>query len=154
MKKEETLKRLFPDYFAKFELPEGAKEENITVYRACKSWRCDKISFTPTFEEQGYKYLINQDPKDPSVYSLSTVEKPKDIKRFVTLNSEYGKPYKIAIGITDSKNGIVQRTKERIKIRKGSHVDWWLYKHAKPYESFEMIDNFECYYENYKKEKT
>ena len=57
-----------------FDLPEGAREENITVYRACKTWKCDKESFTPTFEEQGCRYLEGDDPKDPGLYSLSTTE--------------------------------------------------------------------------------
>lgn len=150
-KDKDRLKRMFPTYFELFDLPEGAREENITVYRACKTWRCDKESFTPTFEEQGYQYLEGDDPKDPGLYSLSTAEKPKDIKRFVKFNSEYRKPYKIAIGKTDTSCGLVQRTREREKKRKDSHVDWWLYEKSEPYKFFEMIDDFESYYEEYKK---
>lgn len=150
-KDEERIKRLFPSYFRLFELPEGAREEEIIVYRACKSCNCDKESFTPSFEEQGCQYFKDDDPKDPGLYSLSTYEKPKDIKRFVKHNSEYGKPYKIAIGTTDLSCGLVQRTREREKKRKDSHVDWWLYKEAKPYKSFKMIDDFETYLEEYNK---
>lgn len=154
MKKEdEIVKRLFPDYFERFEMPEGAKEEAIKVYRACKTWECDKESFTPTFEEQGCVYLPEQNPTDPGIYSLSTAEKPRDIKRFVTMNSEYNKPHKIAYGVTAPEHGIAQRTKERIPKRKDSHVDWWLYKGAKPYECFEMIQDFEKYYEEYKEQR-
>ena len=144
-KDKDRLKRMFPAYFELFELPEGAREEDITVYRACKTWKCDKESFTPTFEERGCQYFNGDDPKNPGLYSLSTAEKPKDIKRFVKFNSEYQKPY------TDKSCGLVQRTREREKKRKDSHVDWWLYENAEPYKFFEMIDDFESYYEEYNK---
>lgn len=51
-----TLKRIekiFPDYFQRFKLPEGAMEESIRVYRACRSGKCDKNSFLSSFEEKG-----------------------------------------------------------------------------------------------------
>jgi len=146
MKKDMTfIKKIFPDYFERFNLPEGAKEMEIEVFRACKSWVCDRESFTPTFEEQGYKYLGSQNPSDPGIYSLSTCERAVDIKRFVKTNSEYERPYKIAIGKTDGKYGVAQRTRERKDGYRGSHVDYWLYRDAKPYESFRMIDDFNQY---------
>lgn len=40
-----------------------------------------------------------------------------------------------------------QKRIERIK-RKTSHVDWWLYKDAAPYEEFELIADFEKYFHN------
>ena len=67
------------------------------------------------------------------------------------MNSEYDKPYKIAIGETSPSCGKVQRTRERIKSRKDSHVDWWLYADDRPFEYFNMIDDFESYLEEYKK---
>lgn len=152
-KRTERLKRLFPDYFERFDLPEGAKPEKIEVYRACKTQKCDKESFTPSFEEKGFKYLQGDNPRDPSLYSLSTAEKPKDIKRFVNLNSEYKKPYKIAKGVTSEECGFVQRTKERIPSRRNSHVDWWLFKNAEPYKFFEIISDFDKYIQDYKKDK-
>lgn len=150
--KESKLEKFFPDYFARFELPAGAHAENIVVYRACKTGQCDCNSFLPSFEENGCVYLEGDDPKDPGVYSLSTYEKPNDIKRFVKLTSEYGKPYKIAVGETVPKYGLVQRTKERKKKAK-SHVDWWLYRDAKPYNSFTIIEDFEAHLEEYKRKE-
>ena len=70
---ESELKRIFPEYFSKFSLPEGAHEERILVYRACKTNKCDKKSFTPTYEEQGCQVRDCDDPTDPSLYSLSTL---------------------------------------------------------------------------------
>lgn len=48
------IEKIFPDYFQRFQLPEGAREESIKVYRACRSGRCDKASFLPSFEERGF----------------------------------------------------------------------------------------------------
>lgn len=149
-KNDKKIKRLFPDYFSRFDIPEGAREERITVYRACKTGQCDRISFTPSFEEKGFKYSEDEDPTNPSLYSLSTYEKPKDVKRFAKLNSEFKVPYMIALGETDPKYGLVQRTRER-ENKKTSHVDWWLYEGATPYEIFAIIPDFEKYMEEYKK---
>lgn len=33
----EEIAKIFPNYFERFTLPEGAKEEAIKVYRVCKS---------------------------------------------------------------------------------------------------------------------
>ena len=145
--------KIFPDYFSRFELPQGAREELIQVYRACKSGKCDRESFLPSFEEQRCNENLIRDPTDPSEYSLSTYEKPKDIKRFAFLNSDMQVPYQIAIGNTNPEYGLVQRTKERNPKHKSSHVDWWLYKDVTPYKNFNIIDNFDEYFKNYKKEK-
>lgn len=150
-KDQERLKKIFPDYFSRFTLPDGAREEYIVVYRACKTGKCDTESFKPSFEEHGFEYFQNDDPEDPGIYSLSTYEKPNHIKRYVKLTSEYGKPYKIAVGETDPQYGLVQRTKER-KRKANSHVDWWLYQDATPHEVFAIIDDFEKYLEEYKEE--
>jgi len=152
-KDEARIKRLFPSYFELFKLPDGAGEEEIQVYRACKTCKCDKESFTPSYEEKEFKHNEGDDPDDPGQYSLSTYEKPKDCKRFVKLNSEFQKPYKIAFGITHPQYGLVQRTKERKIKYKSSHVDYWLYEEATPYEKFEMIEDFDSYLEIYKKER-
>ncbi len=148
-KTKERLKRIFPDYFKNFDLPEGAREESIQVYRACKSGKCDAVSFIPTFEEKGCIIDETDDITDPGLYSLSTYEKPNHIKRLASMNSDMQIPYKIAIGRTEPVYGLVQPTKER-KAKAGSHVDWWLYRDATPYEVFELIPDFEKHLEEYK----
>lgn len=147
------IEKVFPDYFQRFKLPDGAREEFIKVYRACRSGECDKASFLSSFEQNGY--VINDpfaDPTDPGQYSLSTFEKPKDVKRFAGVISDMKVPYKIAVGKTNPRHGLVQRTRERTK-KRTSHVDWWLYRDASPYEEFEMIADFEEYLQNYIKER-
>lgn len=149
---ENRIKNIFPDYFERFELPDGAREQSINVYRACRSGKCDADSFLPSFEEAGYKLNPLADPKDPSQYSLSTYEKPNHIKRFASMTSELKVPYTIAKGVTAPQYGVSQRTCER-KARSQSHVDWWLYKDATPYEVFEVLPDFEGHLKEYIKER-
>lgn len=150
--KNNKIEKIFPDYFDRFEMPKEAKEESIKVYRACRSGRCDKDSFLPSFEENGFQLSHpSDDPTDPGQYSLSTYEKPKDIRRFAAVTGDMKPPYKIAIGETNPRHGLTQRTRERRKC-KSSHVDWWLYKDATPYDEFEIIEDFDAYFEAYQKE--
>ena len=146
------IEKIFPDYFQRFKLPDGAREELIKVYRACRSGQCDKESFLPSFEENGCVINPLADSADPGQYSLSTFEKPKDVKRFAGVVSDMKIPYQIAVGETNQRHGLVQRTKERSK-KRTSHVDWWLYKDASPHEEFEIIVNFEEFFQNYMKER-
>lgn len=152
MNNEDRVKNIFPDYFERFELPDGAKGQFINVYRACRSGKCDADSFMPSFEEAGYVLNSLADSEDPSQYSLSTYEKPTHIKRFASMTSDMKVPYTIAKGVTDPKYGVSQRTRER-KPRSGSHVDWWLYKNATPYEVFDVIPDFDSYLKEYIKER-
>lgn len=146
------IEKIFPDYFERFILPAGAREERIKVYRACRSGKCDKDSFLPSFEQNGFTIPPFADPADPGQYSLSTYEKPTDVKRFADLISDLNIPYKIAIGMTEPKHGLVQRTRERTK-KRGSYVDWWLYKEAVPYNEFELIIDFEKHLQDYIRER-
>ncbi len=142
------IEKIFPDYFERFSLPEGAHEEKIKVYRACRSGKCDKLSFLPTFEEKGFRTLTSENELDPGEYSLSTFEKPNHIKRWADMTSDMQVPYKIAIGYTNPVHGVVQRTSER-KAKSRSHVDWWLYKDAEPYREFELIPDFTAHLQAY-----
>lgn len=145
-KSKEKLMELFPDYFRNFVLPDGAHEESIKVYRACRSGKCDKASFLPIYEQNGFR--VSGDASDPGEYSLSTYEKPNHIKLFATLNSDMKVPYKITIGYTSPQYGLVQRTSER-KARSRLHIDWWLYKEAKPFREFEIIPDFDAHLNEY-----
>ncbi len=144
------LEKKFPSYFKNFKLPEGAKEQKIVVFRACKTQKVDRESFTPSFEENGYSYCEGDDPTDPGLYSLYTYEKPKDVKRFVNTNNSFRPPYKISKGITEPSCGPSQRTKERKPKSKGSHVDWWIYEYSEPHNHFELINDFEKFYSDHK----
>lgn len=149
-----TLEKKFPSYFNNFIIPEGAKEQSIKVYRACRTSCVDTESFLPSFEENNFEYLHMQDSKEPSVYSLSSYEKPNDVRRFAITNDSCNPPFKIAQGYTKPCCGLSQRTKERNPKYKGSHVDWWIYEGSKPNEHFELIENFEEFYIKYKIERS
>lgn len=149
----DRLERMFPDYFKLYNVPpSAAREEIIEVYRACRTNKLDRDSFLSTYEEHGCKFLDEEEKKDPGTFSMSVYEKPKDVKRFAITNSEIRKPYKIARGNTYPQYGKVLRTKDyKAGYRRSSHVDWWLYKDARPYEAFEMIEDFARYLEERKK---
>lgn len=100
------IEKIFPDYFQRFKLPDGAREELIKVYRACRSGQCDKESFLPSFEENGCVINPLADSADPGQYSLSTFEKPKDVKRFAGVVSDMKIPYQIAVGETNPRHGL------------------------------------------------
>lgn len=142
---KDNAKKKFPSYFDNFQMPEWAKEQELEVYRACRTGKADKESFLNSYEENGYKISINGNIDDPQEYSLSTYTRYKDVERFMTMTSDYGIPFTIAKGITNPIHGKCLETKEWKKKLgkkyKGSHVDWWLYESAKPYEEFEVIKN-------------
>lgn len=144
MNKEQARKK-FPSYFSNFDMPSLAREQRLEVYRACPTGKVDEKSFLNSYEENGRQISVNGDIADPQEYSLSSYTKFRDVKRFMTMDSRFGVPFVIAKGITEPIHGVCLETKEWKKsmgIRyKGSHVDWWLYANAKPYEAFEVINN-------------
>jgi hypothetical protein len=144
-----SVEKIFPEYFCRFVMPEGAHEESILVYRACRTGKCDRESFLSSYEQNGFNISFGGDPTDPSEYSMSVFEKPNHIKRMANLVSDFKIPYVIAKGYTNPTYGLVQRTSER-KSKQRSHIDWWLYKDATPWIGFEIIPDFDEYLQSYK----
>lgn len=134
------LRKAFPAYFSCFTMPDDAAEQELTVYRACRTRKIEKESFLNTYEENGFQVPFGKQADDPQVYSMSTYEKLKDIKRFVCIDSRYVPPLLLAKGITDPKCGISCRTAKWRKGAKGSHVDWWLYEGAEPWKCFREVN--------------
>lgn len=147
MNKEQAEKKI-PSYFLNFQMPEWAREQELEVYRACATGKVDKESFLNTFEENGFCVNAGEKDDDPQQYSLSSYKKFRDVKRFMTMDSRFGVPFKIAKGITNPIHGICLETKEwkkNLGIKyKGSHVDWWLYENAEPWKEFEEVIVDEC----------
>ena len=79
-KDSEKMEKIFPDYFKRFELPEGAAEELIQVYRACRSGKCDRESFLPSFEEKGCNESLLSDPTDHHMWTGGYIKMPPPIK--------------------------------------------------------------------------
>lgn len=140
----EQMRKKFPAYMESIELPECAKEQEIVVYRACRTRKIEKASFLNSYEENGNKVLDHPSltADDPQQFSMSTYAKVKDVKRFCDTNQKkYQPPYLLAKGITNGNCGVSCFTKEwKKKKKKDSHVDWWLYENAMPWEYFEEVD--------------
>lgn len=139
------LRKTFPSYMNHITLPQCAIEQEICVYRACRTYKIEKESFLTTYEENGFHLTVSADANDPQEYSLSTFERVKDVKRFVSIDGRYNPPWVLAKGTTSPVCGISSRTREWKKT-KSSHVDWWLYESAEPWKYFVEVD-----YENERK---
>ena len=137
-------KKRFPNYFSKFEIPEWARPQIIKVFRACATGSIDRESFLNSYEENNFEVLAGVEETNPSMYSLSTYKKFKDVRRYMTTTSKYKKPYLIAVGNTNPKYGVCLETKEWKKMNgeksKSSHVDYWLYEDAEPWLDFQMYN--------------
>ena len=144
----DEIKKTFPAYLDANIIPVWAKEQSIEVYRACRSGKVDHCSFMNSFEENGFKATENLGEFQASAYSLSTYTKIKDVKRFMTMTSDFGVPFIIAKGTTEPNYGVCLETrvwkKQLGEKSKTSHVDWWLYENATPWLGFKEVD----YYEN------
>ena len=140
MTQEDKTKK-FPNYFPIGQLPVGAKEQNIEVYRMCKWGIVERKAFFSNYEEavflgielKGYShenYLLDIDK-----HSVSSFEKQEDAKSRLKLFTRHKPACIIAKGITDASCRPSQRTAERKKCR-DSHVDWWIYETAHPHMHF------------------
>lgn len=141
----EQMKKVFPAYFSNFQLPAAAKEQEIAVYRACRTHKLERESFLCTYEENGIRITAGGKEDDPQEYCMSTYAKLKDVRRFVVADSKYQPPWTLAKGHTTVKDGVSCGTKEWKEKHKSSHVDDWLYEGAEPWTAFELIDYDEEY---------
>ena len=149
---EQLAKKVFPEYFKNFTMPETAQEQEIEVYRACRTKKIERESFLNTYEENGFKVPADKREDDPQQYCLSTYRNPRDIKRFVVADKDYQpleskqypRPWALAKGHTTKEDGLScmsntwKTYKTQRKAQKDSHVDWWLYEGAEPWLAFEV----------------
>ena len=66
----EQGEKVFPSYFANFKVPEWARGQELSVYRACRTGKIEKESFLNTYEQNGFCVEIGKSIDDPSQYSL------------------------------------------------------------------------------------
>ena len=137
--RDEQIKKVFPAFFENFQLPAEAKEQEIAVYRACRTRKLERESFLCTYEENGFRITADGKEDDPQEYCMSTYAKLKDVSRFVVVDSKYQPPWALAKGHTTAKDGVSCATKDW-KECKSSHVDDWLYEGAEPWTAFELVD--------------
>ena len=131
----------FPDNFVTDILPKEARKENKEVYRVIKSGIINRESFLSTYEEID-KGLIppkkRMECNDPGIYSTSCNIEYSEAEYVLKLfMRHYPKPF-IAEGITESTCGPCQLTSER-KQDNTTHVDWWIYKDARPEGYFKEV---------------
>ena len=74
--------------------------------------RVEWESFLDSYEESGFQVSPDGAEDDPQEYSLSTYTKLSGVKRFMTMDSRFGVPFKIAQGITNPIHGICLETKK------------------------------------------
>lgn len=144
---ERTVAKIFPQYFENFQLPSAAIEQEIEVYRACPTRKIEKASFLNTYEQNGFKVSPDGRIDNPQEYCLSTYIRLKDIKRFVIIDSKYQPPWILAKGRTTTIDGKSCKSKDWKHCR-NSHVDWWLYENAEPWQAFEET-TYEYEYEHF-----
>lgn len=137
--KAAELHEKYPPGFPVEDLPEGAREERIDVYRVCRSGKVDPSSFLPTYLDELAMTKENAEgDHDIGYYSLSTFFKENDARRVLKFLRGKQPCAILAIGSTDPSCGLCQRTRERKKNAK-SHVDWWLYQGVEPHIFFQEI---------------
>lgn len=139
---KENAEKKFPLYMKNIKLPEGARFEEIEVYRVCRTGKVEPESFLNTYEEmlQNSVQIRDLDLDDVKTYSMSCNSKEKDIKRklYFFNKKQAGIPI-VAKGITAIDCGKMQFTKEREKTSDKSHVDFWLYESAQPHLYFKEV---------------
>lgn len=138
--REDHIERVFPSYFGNLTLPPEAKEQEIEVFRACRTHKLERESFLCTYEENGFKITAGKREDDPQEYCMSTYAKLRDVRRFVIVDSKYQPPWGLAKGHTRGENGVSCMTKAWKEKHRSSHVDYWLYDGAEPWTAFELVD--------------
>lgn len=149
----EGIEACFPDYFSRFTLPPQARPQELFVYRACSTGKLERGSFLDSFEAEGFAVHPGLPEDSPTAYSLSVYLDLVDVKRFCSKDGKMDPPWPVGLGYTygccgpccltsEWKNGEASAQGAAFKNKKkmSSHVDWWLYKDARPWEHFEVTD--------------
>ena len=142
---------IFPDYFSenavKVILSEG-KKDNLHIFRVGKYGRDKTTAFLNYYEEilSGLKTVRNPQKylekckNNIDQLSVSCYYDINDLQYYfeVTLKDNY--PERVLLeGMSNSQYGLIQKTAERKKDVKNSHVDWWLFKGATPWLDFNEV---------------
>ena len=132
----------FPDNLASEILPVGAKNECLHVYRVIKYGRIDRQGFISTYEEMQAGLIPlkkRMNLNDPGLYSTScNIDRSEAEYVLNIFMKHYPKPF-IARGQTHASCGPCQLTSER-ESRQDTHVDWWIYRDAKPQNYFDECE--------------
>ena len=99
------------------DLPEGAREERITVYRVCRSGKVEPSSFLPTYLDELAMTKENAEAEyDIGHYSLSTFFKENEAKRALKFFRGKQPNAILAIGCTEQAVDCVNERKNEKKV--------------------------------------
>lgn len=143
--------KIFPDYFSQEAIDQitfWGKMDNIHVYRVGKNGKLAD-AFYNYYEEVilGLKKVRNIEStlkkyqNDIDSLSVSCYHNINDIRYYysITLKEDY--PKRILLeGTTSPEYGLASKTKDRKPNKQDSHVDYWLYQNATPWETFKEIE--------------
>ena len=131
----------FPENFEDDILPEGAKNENKSVYRVIKYGTINRDSFIGTYEEMQRGLIPRKrrmDLADPGLYSTSCNIEYSEAEYALNLFMRHHPRVFIAKGETEGTCGPCQLTSEREE-RDDTHVDWWIYRDVEPQKYFTEV---------------
>lgn len=137
---------VYPNNLLDLIVADGAEEKPIEVFRICRNGTVNRDSFVSSIQDPYRKIkdkeFVNRDSilwhinsdVDIGMYSTSCFESLKDAIRVFGMMVQSTPKQIVAKGITDPSCGLSMRTKDSKSHRRfsGTHVDWWLYKDAKP----------------------
>lgn len=158
--KDDEIRRQFSSAFPDGVPPKGARPEEIVVYRICTTGKVESDSFLPTYLESVLPYTrdISKAAPDCGHYSMSTYEKYSDADKALRRFQKRHPPTILAKGVTSPECGWVLRDKEipfieelkdcvqgkdMKRMKKSSHVHWWLYEEAEPHKFFQPFEEKE-----------
>lgn len=146
-----TNVQYFPAYMTEDAINEiyiWGKEKNIAVYRVSKYGNDITTAFLNYYEEisRDLKIVRNKTnelekcSKKIDSLSVSCYYDKKDIIDYYLGLTCKNFPEAILLeGETSSKHGLSSITKERKLHTQNSHVDWWIYDKATPWDSFAEV---------------
>ena len=129
----------FPDCFpANFEeniLPKDVEFTSYPAYRILKRGILDHQAFLSTYEEAKVSGFFPRgcDLNDPGTYSTSVFQGINDIMKLQKIMFKHHPRATIACGSTEPSCGPCKTSK------KGSHIDWWIYKDTSPELYFKEV---------------
>ncbi len=139
----------YPEKLLELIKADGARENRFEVFRICRTGIVNRDAFDSTYQDSFKKEyssssgVVNRDvfqrkKIDIGDYSTSCSLSLKPLKRIIKAMYNTTPQQIIAKGITEPCCGLSMETKLSLSKRKcnDSHIDWWIYKDAKPEKYF------------------
>lgn len=144
----ETAKNVFPCYkdnngkvlFDINNLPPEATMKHIeNVYRFCLWGKIDKKAFQCTYLTKEEICCKDLDYDNYGTFSTSCYGKLRDVKKKFICFTRHEPEAIVAIGTITPESGYSCEDK-LLRDTKSSHIHWWIFEDASPWESFKKFD--------------